>query len=684
MAGRIPQSFIEDLLSRVNIVDVVDSRIRLKKAGKNHSACCPFHNEKTPSFTVASDKQFYYCFGCGAKGNAIGFVMEFDNIDFPEAVDTLAGTVGMEVPKEEVTPQQQQKQKERLSLYDLSGSAAEFYSQQLRFHGERAAPVNYLKKRGLSGKAAKFFNIGFAPPGWDNLKKALGGDGDEEKMQGLKDAGLMIENDKGRTYDRFRNRVIYPIRDLRGRTIGFGARTLGDDKPKYLNSPETPIFNKGNELYGLYECRQIRQTLKRFLVVEGYMDVVALHEFGIHYAVATLGTATSETHLHKLFKIAPEIVFCFDGDEAGRRAAKRGLDLVLPILEDGQQIRFLFLPEGEDPDSMVRKEGKDGFEQRMKNAMGISEFLLSTLKQDIDDPASLDGRARLAKLASPLLQQIPGKVLQTLFWQALAEDTNIDTEQLKAIAITEPKLALEPKPATATPSVADNQTHSNYSGPAHPQFDDYSDSQQHSGSHDQADDYGYSDTHDYDYQGEQETAAAPVQAKEHPLIKQAIALILHAPQVVQAFPDVSFLQEFSGHYSQLLQRLTQILTASPAQQTLDALSLLATDPDYQTYKQITETYNQTQGHLSQEQVASDCLNQLRFKAAKQIKSKIVKKSATVGGFKKLPQEDQDRYQWASDLFEADILNQKLQKVGGKVDLLSPQDQEKYKQLNPAS
>jgi len=667
MAGRIPQSFIEDLLSRVNIVDVVDSRVRLKKAGKNHSACCPFHNEKTPSFTVASDKQFYYCFGCGAKGNAIGFVMEFDNIDFPEAVETLAGTVAMEVPKEEISPQQQKKQQERLSLYDLSGSAAEFYSQQLRFHENRQAPVSYLKKRGLSGKAAKFFNIGYAPPGWDNLKKALGGEngGDDEKMQGLKDAGLMIEKDNGSTYDRFRNRVIYPIRDLRGRTIGFGARTLGDDKPKYLNSPETPIFNKGNELYGLYECRQIRQTLKRFLVVEGYMDVVALHEFGIHYAVATLGTATSETHLHKLFKIAPEIVFCFDGDEAGRRAAKRGLDLVLPILEDGQQIRFLFLPEGEDPDSMVRKEGKDGFEIRMKNALGISEFLLSTLKQDIDDPGSLDGRARLAKLASPLLQQIPGKVLQTLFWQALADDTKIEIEQLKSLAISEPKTAIAPQPPENIPQQSQPQASFDpYAGQPYPEYDEY----------------GHDDMENYQH----DTPSAPVEAKEHPLIKQAIALILHAPHVIPSFGDMAFLQEFSGHYSQLLQRLSQVLTATPVQQTLDALSLLATDPDYQSYKQITESYNQTQGHLSQEQVANDCLSQLRLKAAKQMKSRVIKKSTTTGGFKQLPQEDQQLFKWASELLELDILNQKLIKVGGKVDLLSPQDQEKLRQLNGQS
>ncbi|MEY8247742.1 MAG: DNA primase [Bermanella sp.] len=661
MAGRIPQPFIDDLLSRVNIVDVVDSRVRLKKAGKNHSACCPFHNEKTPSFTVSSDKQFYYCFGCGAKGNAIGFVMEFDNIDFPEAVDTLAGTVAMTVPKEEISPQQQQQQQERLSLYDLSNSAAEFYSQQLRFHESRQAPVSYLKKRGLSGKAAKFFNIGYAPPGWDNLKSALGGENgaEPEKLQGLKDAGLMIENDQGRRYDRFRNRVIYPIRDLRGRTIGFGARTLGDDKPKYLNSPETPIFNKGHELYGLYECRQIRQTLSRFLVVEGYMDVVALHEFGIHYAVATLGTATSETHLHKLFKIAPEIVFCFDGDEAGRRAAKRGLDLVLPILEDGQQIRFLFLPEGEDPDSMVRKEGKAGFEQRMKHALGISEFLLNSLKQDIDDPNSLDGRARLAKLAAPLLQQIPGKVLQALFWQALADATQIDSEQLKSLAISEPKIAMD-QPPEHTPPPASLNT---YPDQPYPDYEER--------------DYG----DDYGAMQHEQTANAPAAVKEHPLIRQAIALILHAPQVIPTFGELTFLQEFSGPHSLLLQRLVHILSASPVQQTLDALSLLATDADYQHYKQITETYNQTQGHLSQQQVANDCLNQLRIKAAKLMKSRIIKQSTTSGGFKHLPQQEQQLFKWASELLELDVLQQKLIRVGGKADQLNPKDQERLRQLD---
>ena len=669
MAGRIPQSFIDDLLSRINIVDVVDSRIRLKKAGKNHSACCPFHNEKTPSFTVSSDKQFYYCFGCGAKGNALGFVMEFDNIDFPEAVDNLAGTLGMEVPKEEISPHQQQKQQERISLYDLSGSASEFYQQQLRFHDNRQAPIEYLKKRGLSGKAAKFFQIGYAPLGWDNLKSTLGTD--EEKLQGLVDAGLVIEKDSGKTYDRFRNRVIYPIRDLRGRTIGFGARTLGDDKPKYLNSPETPIFNKGHELYGLYECRQIRQTLKRFLVVEGYMDVVALHEFGIHYAVATLGTATSDTHLNKLFKIAPEIVFCFDGDEAGRRAAKRGLDLVLPILEDGQQIRFMFLPEGEDPDSMVRKEGKEGFEQRMNNAQGVSEFLLTTLKQDIDDPASIDGRARLAKLAAPLLQQVPGKVLQTLFWQALAEDTQIDVEQIKSLAISEEIKPLEtPPPSKQRTQEREYQ----YTAPSDTNMGeahgDYSYEAEYAHQED-----NYQDGGDF-----QQGATQAPPNNEPPLVKQAIALVLHAPHIIPTFGDLGFLQEFTGPYSVLLQKLISLLQASPQKHTLDALSILVTDADYQTYKTLAEQHNKSEGHLSQEQVANDCLGQLRTKATAQIKVRLIKSSVTLGGFKNLPQQDQELFQWATNMQQLDILNQKILKMGGKIEDLSEQDQVKYRQL----
>lgn len=652
MTGRIPQNFIDDLLSRVNIVDVVDSRIRLKKAGKNHHACCPFHNEKTPSFTVASDKQFYYCFGCGAKGNAIGFVMEYDHIDFPEAVELLAGTVGLEVPKEETSPFQQKQQQERATHYDLMNSASEFYQQQLRFHADKDAPVNYLKKRGLSGKAAKFFGIGFAPPGWDNLKNTLATD--DDKLKALIDTGMLISKDDGKCYDRFRNRVVFPIRDVRGRTIAFGARTLGDDKPKYLNSPETSIFNKGHELYGLYECRQIRQPLKRFVVVEGYMDVVALHEFGVHYAVATLGTATSTTHLQKLFKIAPEIVFCFDGDAAGRKAAKRGLELVLPVLEDGQQIRFMFLPEGEDPDTVVRKEGKAGFEQRLQYAQGISEFLLQTIKQDIDDSDSLEGRARLAKLAAPMIQQIPGPALKSLFWQALADETRLEAQELKEMGQAEENINL-----MREQQQRENQiSYTPNSAPSHQApYEEYSQSYH-----------------------EDEYAQTPAPANEHPLIKQAIALILHAPHVVQSFGDLAFLQTYEGHYSQLLQKLVSQLQQSPQQSLLDALSLLATDSDYQEYKSLTEHHNRNDGHLSQEQVANDCLSQLRIKSAKSIQDKLLKKASSKGGFKHLQSEEQQLFQWAKAIIELNLLHSKLIKAGGKLDVLSPAEQEKYRQL----
>jgi DNA primase len=686
VAGRIPQSFIDDLLARVNIVDVVDSRVRLKKAGKNHSACCPFHNEKTPSFTVASDKQFYYCFGCGAKGNAVGFVMEFDNIDFPEAVELLAGTVGLEVPKEEVTPYQQQKQQERVNLYELTSSANEFYQQQLRFSEHKQAPIDYLKNRGLSGKAAKFFNIGFSPPGWDHLKNTLGLDTqkqpDEEKTKALIDAGLLIKNDNGRTYDRFRNRIMYPIRDMRGRCIGFGARTLGDDKPKYLNSPETPIFNKGHELYGLYECRQIRQTLKRFLVVEGYMDVVALHEFGIHYAVATLGTATSETHLQKLFKIAPEIVFCFDGDEAGRRAAKRGLEIVLPLLEDGQQIRFMFLPDGEDPDSLVRKEGKDGFELRMKHAQGISEFLLDTLKKDIDDPESLDGRARLAKTAGPFISQIPGLALKSLFWQVLSEQTHIDTADLKTMAQTEEVKPLAPP--VAAQKTGQNQKH--YS-----QASSHSDSQhadQHMGHDDYAGQYDdYQEHHYDDYEHHVNEAPAEYSNNvnnEPKLVKSAIALIMHTPSVVQTFDDLSFLTEFTDHNSQLLHKLIEQLQKSPCNDVLQALSLLSADKDLATYRAIVEDHNKRHGKQTNDQVTTDCLVQLRLKAAKQIKTRLIKQAAKVGNFKQLQPNEQQLFSWASAILELDILTTKLNKAGGKLTDLSPPDQEKYRQLTGQS
>ncbi|MAR01442.1 MAG: DNA primase [Oceanospirillaceae bacterium] len=414
--SRIPQSFIDELLTRVDVIDIVDSRVKLKKTGKNYSACCPFHNENTPSFTVSPDKQFYYCFGCGASGTALRFVMEFDGLSFPDAVEKLAAQANMQVPKETTSRAEVEREQQHNALFSHMEAAGKFFEQQLRTHPDKDKAVSYLKNRGLSGQAARFFGIGYAPPGWDGLQQTLGKTAQDIKE--LVSCGMLIEKEDGRTYDRFRDRIMFPIRDARGRYIAFGGRVLTNEKPKYLNSPETPIFHKNRELYGLYEARKIRQKLTRFVIVEGYMDVVALAEFGIHYAVATLGTATSEHHLRRLFKIVPEVIFCFDGDEAGRTAASRAMETVLPVLDDGVQARFLFLPEGEDPDTLVRQEGKDGFEQRLNTSMHLPEFLFDYLKRQVDFD-TLDGKARLDKMAAPLIGRIPAGTLRNLMEKQL-------------------------------------------------------------------------------------------------------------------------------------------------------------------------------------------------------------------------------------------------------------------------
>jgi len=439
MAGRIPQNFIDDLISRLDIVDVVSARTRLKKAGKNYSACCPFHNEKTPSFTVSPDKQFYYCFGCGATGSAVKFVMEFDGLEFPDAVEKLAGDLNIEVPREGT--HQQNREPQYRELHALTQKAADFFEQQLRTSKDKDKAINYLKDRGLSGKAAKFFSIGYAPPGWDNLQNTLapGEKNDSTNNKTIKQlisCGMTIEKEDGRTYDRFRDRVMFPIRNVKGQVIAFGGRVLGDEKPKYLNSPETPIFHKGQELYGLYEARKIRQKLTRMVIVEGYMDVVALAEFGIHYAVATLGTATSEHHIRRLFKVVPEIIFCFDGDKAGRTAALRAMETVIPALQDGLQARFLFLPDGEDPDTIVRKEGKEVFETRLDNSKHLPEFLFEKMKEQVDFD-TLDGKARFGQLAAPLISRLPTGMLKELMQQQLAQETGIKQEILAKLLPTE-------------------------------------------------------------------------------------------------------------------------------------------------------------------------------------------------------------------------------------------------------
>lgn len=435
MAGLIPQGFIDDLLARTDIVEVIGDRIKLKKAGKNFSALCPFHNEKSPSFSVSPDKQFYYCFGCGAGGNAIGFLIDHDRLEFPEAVETLARQAGLEVPREEARQGKRQSSGVRQDnpLYPLLEVADTYYRQQLRHHPQRQRAVDYLKGRGLSGQIAKRFGLGFAPPGWDNLMTHLVRE--KHEVRQLIAAGLVIDNEEsGRRYDRLRDRITFPIRDSRGRVVGFGGRVLGDDKPKYLNSPETAVFHKGRELYGLFEARQANRQLDEILVVEGYMDVIALAQQGITQAVATLGTATTADHLQRLFRVVQQVVFCFDGDNAGRKAAWRALENALPAMQDGRQIRFLFLPEGEDPDSLVRREGADAFRARMaQQSLPLSDYLLRHLSADIHTE-SLEGKAHLASLALPLIEQIPGTLLKRLLRQELERRTGMDLDSLPTTA----------------------------------------------------------------------------------------------------------------------------------------------------------------------------------------------------------------------------------------------------------
>jgi DNA primase len=432
MAGLIPQTFIDDLLDRIDIVDVVNARVPLKKAGKNYKACCPFHEEKSPSFTVSQDKQFYYCFGCGAGGNALGFVMEHDRLDFLPAVELLAKNAGLEIPRESKPDKGFAKQKD--NLFSILEQSDKFYRKQLRTHPSAKQAINYLKKRGLTGEIAAKFGVGFAPNGWDNLLAGIGGN--QNKDQLLNKSGMtIVKPEEKKQYDRFRHRIMFPIRDQRGRTIGFGGRVLDDSTPKYLNSPETPVFQKGRELYGLYEARQVLKEIPYLIMVEGYMDVIALAQYGIQNSVATLGTSLTESHLQKLFRYTSEIIFCFDGDNAGKRAAARSLEIALPQMRDGISAKFLFLPNGEDPDSMVRHLGYEKFLNQVENSQPLSEFLFEQLSDGIDS-STADGKAKLSKICAPQINRIPKGVFRQLMLEELSRRTGIAASDLSDYVAT--------------------------------------------------------------------------------------------------------------------------------------------------------------------------------------------------------------------------------------------------------
>ena len=451
--GRIPRQFIDELIARTDIVELIGARVPLKKSGREYKACCPFHTEKTPSFWVSPDKQFYHCFGCGKHGTALGFLMDHDHMAFPEAVEELAMRLGLEVPQEGTAERSAPRAEE--PLYELMARVAGFYSEQLT---REPRVRDYLAKRGLVPVTLERFGIGYAPNSWNEVLRRFGASDGERRR--LAEAGLIVERERGggretdRYYDRFRDRVMFPIRDARGRVIAFGGRIIDAGEPKYLNSPETVLFHKGRELYGLYETRRARRGLDRLVVVEGYMDTVSLHQSGIDYAVATLGTATTAEHFRRIFRLVPSVVFAFDGDRAGRAAAWRALQQALPEAREGREIRFLFLPQGHDPDTLVLAEGRAGFEQRLATAVPLSEYLVRELSEQ-SELGSADGRARFAEQARPLFLRVPEGVYRELLLERLAQVVGLSPERLAALWIQGRSGAPAPPPAgPARPATA--------------------------------------------------------------------------------------------------------------------------------------------------------------------------------------------------------------------------------------
>ncbi|MEO0575722.1 MAG: DNA primase [Pseudomonadota bacterium] len=443
MAGRIPQSFIDDLVARADIVEVLGSRMELRKAGREYKGLCPFHGEKTPSFTVSPGKGFYHCFGCGAHGTALGFLMEHDHLTFVDAVEELASMMSIDVPREAGGAPRDSRIDQ---VFTMMERLADLYSKALRDH---PPAIDYLKRRGIDGDTARDFRIGYAPDAWDTVIKAM--PEGRHSIELLVAAGMIIERDNGGHYDRFRDRIMFPIRDARGRIVGFGGRVLDQGEPKYLNSPETVLFHKGRELYGLYEARQKLRDITQLVVVEGYMDVVGLARHGVRFAVATLGTATTGDHIDRLFRLTDKVVFSFDGDRAGRKAAWRAMENALPKLTDGRELRFAFMPDGQDPDSLVVEHGVGAFETRLDAALPLSAFLIGELSAQVD-VASAEGKAKLAEMARPLVASMQGGVFRELIVQALADAVSLAPEKLDSMMGAATEAAKKPSRRTVQPA----------------------------------------------------------------------------------------------------------------------------------------------------------------------------------------------------------------------------------------
>jgi len=540
MAGRIPQTFIDEIVARSDIVEIIGARVPLKKSGREYKACCPFHGEKTPSFWVSPEKQFYHCFGCGAHGTVVGFLMQYEKLGFLDAVADLAERAGLELPQEA-----------RASsggadgdLYALMEQASRFFEQCLR---DSARGLDYLKARGIDAPTIGRFALGLAPDSWNALLNRFGSR-DEDRRR-LLQAGLIIERDtrggerQAGYYDRFRDRLMFPIRDSRGRALAFGGRVIDQGEPKYLNSPETPLFHKGRELYGLYEARQAHADFKRLMIVEGYMDVVRLHQAGITYAVATLGTATTQEHLNKIFRLTSEVAFCFDGDRAGRQAAWRALENALPMARDGRELKFLFLPEGHDPDTLVGAEGVAAFEQRLKAALPLSEYLVGHLVEQVD-LAHVDGRAKLAALARPLFGRIPEGVYRELLADRLAAEIRMPAAKLKELLLP--------------------------GGASREEPDDGSRTRRSERTRDVA----------------RAALRAPMSAGRGNLLRQAITLVLHFPLAARAVPDIALLGKVDRPGIGVLQELLEGAATLNEPTTAMLLERWRDRPEYERLAQL--------------------------------------------------------------------------------------------------
>ncbi|MGD9858626.1 MAG: DNA primase [Marinobacterium sp.] len=591
MAGRIPQHFIDDLLARVNIVDVIDGRVKLKRAGKNYSGLCPFHKEKSPSFSVSPDKQFYYCFGCGAGGNALGFLMEYDRLNFPEAVEELAKLAGVDVPRDEGRLADHQREQEIKRQFEALEHSNRYFQDMLRSSSERERAIGYLKQRGLSGQIAAAFGIGYAPPGWDNLLQHFAHL--ENAAPLLEQSGMVIHNeDKQRYYDRFRDRIMFPIRDVRGRVLGFGGRVLGDDKPKYLNSPETPTFHKGRELYGLYEARKHSNQLERLLIVEGYMDVVSLAQHGIHWSVATLGTATTAQHLERLFKLVPEVIFCFDGDAAGRQAAQRALGVTLPVIRDGQEARFLFLPDGEDPDTLVRREGEAAFSERVTQALPLSEFFFRQLSEEAD-LSSMDGRARFSNQALPLIQSMQPSLLKQMMLDRICEITGLSLEQISSV--------IDLHQATSTPAPISAEKGSQPASTPNP----------------------------YQQIRPAPVRNKPTQSEHRNLVNQAISILLHRPDLARSTAPAADFVSISETNIGVLIRLLHYLQQEPEGSLGTLLVDWQDDPDHRADLMLLNEISHldpVMGDVDAARLLEDTLNRLLGRRHETLLDQLLKKS----------------------------------------------------------